>query len=204
MKSKVKLISFSFIIFLIFLQIVSSSQNNNIEKNFSSENDEKYNCDETQDPENAKRCNLDHMTCEYGFHNCVCNYGYITNPNFNNETKFCDYEQKSQFTAFLLELLVGFGAGHFYRKAYIFAIPKLIFFIFGYYTVCCFPNCEDKACGYRENEGALTDCCACLLSVFYFLYSVGMAFWCIWDLVYFGTNRYGEYGDDIPIPLKHW
>ena len=64
---------------------------------------------------------------------CICNYGYGT---LNGSKVYCCYAKKSQFTAFLLELLVGFGASHFYLGRYIFAIVKLLLTLIGY-TICC-------------------------------------------------------------------
>lgn len=59
---------------------------------------------------------------------CVCNMGY---SSFDIETLksesniLCCYQQKSQLKAFLLELFLGFGIGHFYLGKYYFASLKL-------------------------------------------------------------------------------
>ena len=59
---------------------------------------------------------------------CVCNMGY---SSFDIETLksesniLCCYQQKSQLKAFLLELFLGFGIGHFYLGKYYFACLKL-------------------------------------------------------------------------------
>ena len=64
---------------------------------------------------------------------CQCNMGYssydITDLKTDNNI-LCCYEQKGQMTAFLLEMLIGFGVGHFYIGNYLFGIIKLIVQIF--------------------------------------------------------------------------
>ena len=46
------------------------------------------------------------------FLTCVCDEGYSSFSN-KDEVKCC-YKQKSQYYAFLLEIIPGFGVGHFY------------------------------------------------------------------------------------------
>ena len=207
MKSNLKLTSFLIILSFILLEIttVSSSkiininQLRNIEENVYDEKETAgQNCNETEFPDNAGRCNLDNMNCGEYHHNCKCKDGYTTSPVYNT-TKYCELHQKNQLTAFLLELFVGFGAGHFYRKAYLFASLKLVAFIFGIYVICLFPltaKCVTDCCD--------SDCLVVLVSIIFYLYALGLAFWYIWDLVYFGKNNYDDYSYDPHIPLKHW
>ena len=157
------------------------------------------NCNMTEYPEQAERCDLDHMECTNTIylHHCSCKEGYITYPKDNS--KYCNLEQKKQSIAFILELCVGFGAGHFYRHHYTMASLKLVGFILGIVFICSFPitaKCiSDCDC----------DCLAVLLSIIYYLYLCGLAFWYIWDLVYFGKNKYLDYTyENQTIPLKHW
>jgi len=161
------------------------------------------NCNETEFPEQAIKCNnLTHMECtdEIYLHHCSCQDGYITFPR-NNEY-YCNLKQKKQSIAFALEFCVGFGAGHFYRHDYTMGSLKLVAFVLGIVFICLFPitaKCiSDCNC----------DCCAVLISIIYYLYICGLAFWYIWDLVYFGKNKYkdlshkGKVGKSIP--FKHW
>ena len=55
---------------------------------------------------------------------CECNLGFIDDPD--NSEIGCSYQQKKQLKAFLLELFLCYGAGHFYIHNYKLAIPKLV------------------------------------------------------------------------------
>ena len=157
------------------------------------------NCNMTEYPEQAEKCSLDHMECKDKkyLHHCSCKDGYITFPKGNS--KYCNLEQKKQSIAFTLELCVGFGAGHFYRNDITMAVLKLVGFILGIVFICSFPvtaKCiSDCNC----------DCIAVFLSIIYYLYLCGLAFWYIWDLVYFGKNKYSDLSyEGQEVPLKHW
>ena len=139
-----------------------------------------------EDTEEYERvlCVLDHTTCtKYdSTEPCYCKKEYATRENDN---VYCDYTRKKQLVAFLLELFVGFGSGHFYRGEYLMASLKLAAFVFGIYIICLFPltvKCFDSCCE--------SDCCIIIISIFFFLCSVGLAFWFIFDLVRFGKNKY--------------
>jgi hypothetical protein len=59
---------------------------------------------------------------------CECKEGYST---VEDSLFHCCYIQKSFKTAFLLELILSFGLGHFYRGAtYLGLIKFLIYFLF--------------------------------------------------------------------------
>ena len=160
------------------------------------------NCNKTEYPEQATRCDLDHMICtdmKY-LHHCSCMDGYITYPK-NNPT-YCNLEQKKQSIAFTLELCVGFGAGHFYRSAYTMGALKLVAFVCGLVFICTFPITA-KCVSDCDCEGI-----AILLSIIYYLYLCGLAVWYIIDLVYFGKNSYEDYSYEgqlgQTIKLKPW
>ena len=222
---------FNKIFFFIFLLILFSSiysLNNNNDKDYSNkihvfnenfnnisflgdvfdDDDDGYvttdkNCNMTEYPEQAVKCkNLTHMECKDKkyYHHCSCKPGYITYPKDN--FYYCNLKQKKQSIAFVLEICVGFGAGHFYRHHYKMAGLKLAGFILGIVFICTFPitakfisDCE-------------CDCLAIFLSIIYYLYMCGLAVWYIWDLVYFGKNKYMDYTyyekEGHIIPLKHW
>ena len=108
---------------------------------------------------------------------CICKEEYAT---ING--KLCSVERKKQLTAFLLELFVGFGAGHFYRHHYLMASLKLVAFVFGIYVICLFPltaKCVTDCCD--------SDCLVVMVSIIFYLYAAGLATWYIFDLVYFGN-----------------
>ena len=116
---------------------------------------------------------------------CQCKNEYGNDKN--NSTDKCTYERKKQLTAFLLELFVGFGAGHFYRANYLEASLKLVAFLLGIYIICLFPL----------TAKCIADCCDCdclvvFVSLFWFLISLGLAFWFIFDLVWFGKTKYKD------------
>jgi TM2 domain-containing membrane protein YozV len=134
------------------------------------------------------------------FEHCMCKPGYVTedlyNDKYTDESPRCNYKQKKQLTSFLLELFVGFGAGHFYRGKYLMASLKLVAFLFGIYIICLFPitaKCISDCCD--------SDCLVVLVSIFFYLAACGLATWFIFDLVYFGKNKYKDKHD---VPLKHW
>ena len=163
------------------------------------------NCNETEYPEQARRCDNKTMVCldKKRLHHCSCKEGYITFPD-TDDFKYCNFKQKKQLIAFLLELCVGFGAGHFYRYEFVMASLKLVAFALGLVFICTFPIAAK----------AITDCdcdaLAIILSIFYYLYLCGLAVWYIWDLVHFGNNSYYDYTykyhGDIKegIPLQPW
>ena len=149
-----------------------------------------YNC-------SAVDCDLDHMDCQpdSNYTNCTCKTGYT----HTSKSKKCEYQQKKQLTAFLLELFVGFGAGHFYRHGYLMASLKLVAFIFGIYVICLFPltaKCVTDCCD--------SDCLVVMVSIIFYLYALGLAFWYIFDLVYFGKNKYKDERYDEPIDFLPW
>ena len=131
------------------------------------------------------------------YHHCSCKDGYITYPK--NSSKYCSVEQKKQAIAFTLELCVGFGAGHFYRHDYTMGSLKLVGFVLGIVFICSFPITA------RCISDCDCDCIAIFLSIIYYLYLCGLAVWYIWDLVYFGKNKYYDLSyENQQVPMKHW
>ena len=155
------------------------------------ENKTRFDCSEGNDI-----CtHLDRINCtdDTTHTNCTCKPEYAS---INECQVKCEYERKKQLTAFLLELFVGFGAGHFYRASYLIASLKLVAFIFGIYIICLFPltaKCISECCD--------CDCLVVLVSLLFFACSVGLAFWFVFDLVRFGKN---QLTDKYGIKLKQW
>ena len=206
MNASRKMFIFSLIFFILcfIISSVNSSEDPSSQniRNLEDETDEpkttidKVNCTDTI-------CNMDHIKCdnETSHENCVCKEGYYSNfDNGLKGVKYCELEQKNQLTAFLLELFVGFGAGHFYRHHYLMASLKLVAFFIGIYLICLFPltaKCVTDCCD--------SDCVVIVISIFFYLYALGLAFWYIWDLVYFGKNKYPDCSHDKgDIDLKPW
>ena len=71
---------------------------------------------------------------------CKCNMGYTSYDidvlKLDNNIRCC-YQQKGQLTAFLLEMFIGFGVGHFYMGSCKFALIKLIVQIFLCFLFWC-------------------------------------------------------------------
>lgn len=129
--------------------------------------------------------------CNAARNGCDCNFGYTTISNPKNFQ--CNYEMKHQLKAFLLELFVGFGAGHFYTLRYLMASLKLCAFLFGLYLICLFPIMAKCI-----SEKFDSDLFVFLVSCFYYCYVIGIAFWYVWDLVMFGMNKYND-GNELPL-----
>jgi TM2 domain-containing membrane protein YozV len=68
---------------------------------------------------------------------CQCRDEYTT-LILNNNYKLCNYERKRSINTAFLELLIGFGMGHFYCGRYIHGSIKLISFI----LLCCSCYCS--------------------------------------------------------------
>ena len=199
------LFTFSSLISSVFSNEDSINKIRNLEDTDIPESDDistitKVDCNSTED---FAKCDLEHMKCDDATShlNCSCQDEYFS--NFNNEVpgeKYCSIEKKKQLTAFLLELFVGFGAGHFYRHNYLMASLKLVAFFIGIYLICLFPltaKCVTDCCD--------NDCCVIIVSIFFYLYALGLAFWYIWDLVYFGKNKYKDCSHgDAEIEFKPW
>ena len=70
---------------------------------------------------------------------CECFIGYSSydvNVLKSNGINCC-YKQKSQLTGVLLEMFIGFGAGHFYMGRYIYGIIKLLVQLFLCFVFWC-------------------------------------------------------------------
>ena len=158
-----------------------------------------FNCDDS--PENIKFCPDGETQCDNGDcvqfsddpnkYFCECHKGYDTYPS-DNSIK-CNYKKKSQVKAFLLELLLCYGAGHFYIHNYKRAIPKLIVFAFFY---CLFIALRIITKAKEENKKANL-----IISISAGISLIGMITWQIIDLVGFGKN---QFDDENSIGLKDW
>ena len=157
------------------------------------------NCNKTEYPEQAEKCDLKHMECTnmVFLHHCSCKGGYITFPK--NNSIYCNLVQKKQSIAFILEFCVGFGAGHFYRHDYTMGSLKLVAFVFGIVFICSFPITA------KYISDCNCDCIAVLISIIYYLYLCALTVWYFWDLIYFGKNKYKDLSNKgKSVPLKHW
>lgn len=147
--------------------------------------------EENLDCTNSDDCSKNGF-CERG--KCSCFFGYVTTKDSNGFS--CNYKQKIQVTAFILELFLGFGMGHYYSERFAHATLKLLALIVGITSICLYPlfmKC------IQRNEA--NDYLYCSVSCLFYLIAMGLAFLIIYDLMMFGLNKYN---DGKGIPLKSW
>jgi uncharacterized membrane protein (Fun14 family) len=202
-----KLLIFTILSFFLSIEISSAiskeKANSNSFRYLEDEDIEKRLLEEETDKNETyinctqETCDLDHMNCkENNPEYCICKEEYASIKS--NPLK-CSIQRKKQLTAFLLELFVGFGAGHFYRHHYLMASLKLVAFVFGIYVICLFPltaKCVTDCCD--------SDCLVVMVSIIFYLYAAGLATWYIFDLVYFGKNKWKDCSHDEEILFKPW
>ena len=202
-----KLLIFTFLLFFLSIEISSSEtkekSNSNSFRYLEDEDIQKrYLEEEKERDEVITNCTKE--TCEFANMNCTednaeyckCKDEYAS---IKSESKKCTIKRKKQLTAFLLELFVGFGAGHFYRHHYLMASLKLVAFVFGIYVICLFPltaKCVTDCCD--------SDCLVVMVSILFYLYAAGLASWYILDLVYFGKNKWKDCSHDEEIFFLPW
>ena len=116
---------------------------------------------------------------------CNCEPGYTTIAN--TTFTLCNYKQKKQLNAFLLELLLCFGAGHFYLERYTFAGLKLAAFVYGVLMVCLIPLTTNLV-----SDKCNSDSVVIAFTCFYYICALGLSFWFVWDIVNFGLNNYKD------------
>lgn len=112
----------------------------------------------------------------------ICYSKYTTYPE-DSEVK-CNYERKRQIKALLLELLVTYGAGHFYMENYKYAIPKLIVFIFLYYLFIVL-----RVVSKAREENKTVNLSISISAIVCFL---GMIAWQIVDVIKFAKDDYKD------------
>jgi hypothetical protein len=147
------------------------------------------------------------------FQNCVCDEDWtdlIPNP----EVKCC-YKRKSQFMAFILELVVGFGLGHFYIGNSFIGYLKLISYIVMYCACCsigcCFCNRDEsyykkvtKDSKISNETFTIDENKLLILKILNFIMVFSACGFCIWqvtDAILFGLNFFR---DSNGIELKPW
>ncbi len=121
---------------------------------------------------------------------CRCGEGRVNYKTSDIESTpgFCNYTQKKQIIAFLLELILQFGLGHLYAGRMAVGLTKLFLYI---YFSCSRAIIAQKI-ENRENLDIPCHllCACCALTV-----------WYIVDAINFGTN---SYLDGNSVPLQAW
>ena len=134
------------------------------------------------DCRSSEHC-MHHGSCNAARTACICNDGYLTHDP--PAGKQCNYERKSQKTAFLYSLFLGlWGVDHFYIGNNGMAVGKLILGCASVFPLCC--SCVLCACRkIRERHATRIAFPALVL----------LAAWVIWslvDVIRFGTNWYED------------
>ena len=68
---------------------------------------------------------------------CICLRGYDTIDDLSKGDFYCNYKKKSKLITFLLEFVLGFGAGHFYIGNINLGTAKMI-----YTSLACLLFCQ--------------------------------------------------------------
>ena len=78
---------------------------------------------------NETNCKKENGVC-LDNNTCVCKEGYLNIPQFQSKpNSLCTYIQKKSYVAFMLELMMPLGFGHFYTGHYILGTSKFIFLV---------------------------------------------------------------------------
>lgn len=137
-----------------------------------------------------RMCNVDSF-CTFDSR-CVCPYGFSTNAQSSQGE--CCYEQKKQMWAFFLELMLFFGAGHFYIGQYSIAVPKLlVFLLLIIANLAVMPHLVFKRKIRKKWQ--------IIQGVFFILLLLVFLIWQILDIYFFAKN---SYKDKNKMDLLHW
>jgi hypothetical protein len=119
---------------------------------------------------------------------CKCKKGfYNTNTESNGDfEKKCNYEMKSSYSPFWVEIITNLGIGHMIIGNYYFGLLKLfyIIFTFGFFYYVCMSDANSK-----KNLG---DCFHVFLSILNFIFCLGLFAWWVFDGIFFGLNKYKD------------
>lgn len=122
---------------------------------------------------------------------CICSEGYVHAPYLTrSKIEYCRYQQKSQMVAFLLELFLVCGIGHFYSMRSMIAFLKLIYSLTSYFIYDYLSAKEDHAPELSFRKG-----------LFMYLGYFVIGSFCvvhIYDLIMLSKN---SYLDGFGIPL---
>lgn len=129
------------------------------------------------------------------FISCICDRGYTTGENDNIK---CCYKRKSQFSAFLIEFIVGFGAGHFFIGNNLLGTIKLCFVGLACCSCCLIGFCFCYKTNRHDDEPSPKQK---MLNV---AFLSGICVYLTWqavDIILFGINFYK---DGNGVELETW
>ena len=136
----------------------------------------KYNC-----PKNRGICNEDNV--------CVCLNGYETVDDLSLGNFDCNYKKKSKLIAFLLEFVLGFGAGHFYMGHITLSTIKMI-----YTSLTCLLFCQ-----YNSIQ-KITEIKRFAVP----LERILLCGWAVWQIIDGLLISFGYYKDGNGYELRSW
>jgi len=125
---------------------------------------------------------------------CSCFSGWVTSPT---SKKLCCYKQYIQTTAFLYELFLGFGAGHFYCERNLNAGFKLAFLIATISAIMIMSFIKSNL-SLKDQSTDKVDFAQRILLILFIIFWVS---WQIGDAIMFGTN---QHKDGNNIQLEAW
>jgi hypothetical protein len=124
---------------------------------------------------------------------CECTFGYLT-INTAEEHKLCNYAQKKQSIAFLLEMFGLIGFGFIYIGYYFRGLMKIFVFfliiVYGTQFIIVFLREKSDTQSVYFFKLALSCCCICFPIIWHFI-----------DLINFAFNNYN---DNNGVPLLSW
>lgn len=175
------------LIILMAITLVCSHRHHNTNKegNFTAKLNQNMTCNSENCPEERGICNMDNE--------CLCLIGYKTVHNDRYGNYECNYVQKSQMVAFLLEFIASFGLGHFYIQNYIIGSIKCLFCLAFMIITCLMPYLSSS----RKKSIKINT----LIPYFQCLLILIFCSWQIVDSIMFGLNYYT---DGAGVELKEW
>ncbi len=155
------------------------------------------------------KCNFLSCASEFGrCHSgsvCECNPGFMHVPHLQSiKFRYCEYEQKQQGTAFILEFFFFFGIGHFYVNHIVIGILKFLIACASIYLINYFKKDVDptELIFYRKPDNSLETRLSLknsyyLKHVAYFFIGTFIGFH-VYDLILFAQNKYTD-GYGVPL-----
>ena len=197
-------IFFLLLLYITYLPVNSSSTNSlktNAKKQFKPTADKTQPKDNKTNLFNIYQPVCSSLTCPMPYaycstpQNCHCSKGYANfKQDGQNNRSPCQYEQKKQLTAFLLELIFPFGVGHLYALRNVVGILKMLFILATPFIVCCFVFCGIMTMDSLFSQKVFST----LSAIIGIIYTIGTLVWIFVDLLYFGLNRYND-GNGVPL-----
>ena len=148
---------------------------------------------------NVDFCNENICNPKYGkcltSRTCNCQDGFL-NVDWEGRKTLCDYQQKKQVSAFLLELFI-MGAGQMYRGYIALGILKLLYVVIFPYILIAL-----NFLGFLAEASVKVQTGVLITTItLFFMYIAGVLFWYFYDVINFGMNRFRDwYG----YPLQSW